>query len=634
MDDPVTPNPYKTLGVPKDAPLATIRSAHRKLVLSCHPDKVQDESAKKVKAEEFHLVQQAYEILSDETRRERYDEKARLAELRAEMAEERGPPRRPEYMSPRSTHSPVFEVRGGRIYEERVPKTTRVYQDDSFAKFESRPSARKYDEMYGDTTARKTSGRGQEDKRRAREPELEFSRKQKETARKQEEAAVRELRERRRAKDRKKDVEAKSKKKFSYVDEPSSDSDTDDRYYASRRGSTPPPRRYEEARRRDTDPPRRTTVRDDRDYDGMDMNISAAKEYMNRSREAVREPDVEPRSRPSRPRASSNLDRAAPPAPAPPPVRPTETRRRSSDRERSDKERSGGEKDRRRGRGSRAPSPIRTTTSAKKEKYEIVDPAPRKPSMPVFSSDPKGLRDFVGSSPRKDGTRTTSYQPAQEFIKPSMRRSETMPINRTRPSTQVPLKSSTLRNAKAPSDISESDSDDATDSDVTPVVKSRASPPRQGSSTKYKVTDKNMVAEPEDMYDRVREDSPRTTRRPERPSMESRPSSMRTPPMRGSSFVVSQDDRPSARRTESTRLPPLSTQGSGRGKKLFGSVEDFSSHDEGYRSPRSPKVSEFESRGSRGHSRRESDDLDLDAYPGSLHKSHRRPSYQRNESVY
>ena len=40
------PDPYKVLGVSKDAQTPEIRSAHRKLVLKCHPDKVQDPTLK------------------------------------------------------------------------------------------------------------------------------------------------------------------------------------------------------------------------------------------------------------------------------------------------------------------------------------------------------------------------------------------------------------------------------------------------------------------------------------------------------------------------------------------------------------------------------------------------------------
>ncbi|KAK1573935.1 uncharacterized protein LY79DRAFT_583328 [Colletotrichum navitas] len=80
------PDPYKILGVSKDAQLPEIRSAHRKLVLKCHPDKVQDPTLKAQKQDEFQKVQQAYELLSNENERAKYDDNVKLAELRKEMA--------------------------------------------------------------------------------------------------------------------------------------------------------------------------------------------------------------------------------------------------------------------------------------------------------------------------------------------------------------------------------------------------------------------------------------------------------------------------------------------------------------------------------------------------------------------
>ena len=62
---------YEVLGIERDADAATIKKAHRKLALKLHPDKnIGDDSA----AEQFRLVQQAYECLSDATERKWYDE--------------------------------------------------------------------------------------------------------------------------------------------------------------------------------------------------------------------------------------------------------------------------------------------------------------------------------------------------------------------------------------------------------------------------------------------------------------------------------------------------------------------------------------------------------------------------------
>ncbi|HEX3705733.1 MAG TPA: molecular chaperone DnaJ [Mycobacteriales bacterium] len=62
---------YATLGVPKDATAADIKKAYRKLARTHHPDA----NAGDVKAEEkFKEVSEAYDVLSDATKRKEYDE--------------------------------------------------------------------------------------------------------------------------------------------------------------------------------------------------------------------------------------------------------------------------------------------------------------------------------------------------------------------------------------------------------------------------------------------------------------------------------------------------------------------------------------------------------------------------------
>lgn len=684
MEEPLLHNPYRTLSVPKDATLATIRSAHRKLVLACHPDKVQEESAKKIKAEQFHQVQQAYEVLSDETRRQRYDDKVKLAELRAEMNSDRGPPRRAEsYQSPRyAGNSPIFEVRNGRVYEERVPGRSHAYEEDIFSsKFaDARPSARRFDEMFPDpppSHQRRTSARQGDDRRRMYEVEEERQRRERDV-KKAREAAAREEKERKRTKDRRRDMEAKSSRKFStHMDTDGSDSDMDDRRYSGKREATPPKRRYEEVRRKsEWDEPRRSSKREDirrdrnkdADDDSIEANVAAAQAYMSKSRETFREGESESRSRPSRKRADSNLERGTPIPPPPMPSRPVDNQRRSSERERSDKERSGrsgGESDRRddrrrAGRGSRQPSPVRRDSGKKDKKYrepELVEPVTsgRKASLPIFGSDGKGFKEkMFGSAGRKEPHRSaTNHQAPPEFKHPGMRRAETMPINNMRRNEPVAPKSSHLKNTKAPSDDDTSSSDDSDSSDATndtPEIKPR------NTTHKYKVNNdpeaqspRTVYMEPEDMHD-----LPKARHSGERPRPAARGSSNRPPPPPSRSATFTAEDRSTTRpsglsRGESARsssgatplLSKLHTTGGRGGKKsLFGAV-DNDEDDEVARfmqsssSPKisSPKISAADIRYS-NRPRRASEDVDRDAYPGSLHKSHRRPSYQRGETAF
>lgn len=60
------PDLYKILGVPRDSDRDTIKRAHRRKAKKAHPDAGGDR-------ETFLAVQLAYETLTDETKRERYD---------------------------------------------------------------------------------------------------------------------------------------------------------------------------------------------------------------------------------------------------------------------------------------------------------------------------------------------------------------------------------------------------------------------------------------------------------------------------------------------------------------------------------------------------------------------------------
>lgn len=61
---------YKILGIAKDSDQIQIKKAFRQLALLHHPDKNKNSEESKVK---FMELVQAYEVLSDEKARERYD---------------------------------------------------------------------------------------------------------------------------------------------------------------------------------------------------------------------------------------------------------------------------------------------------------------------------------------------------------------------------------------------------------------------------------------------------------------------------------------------------------------------------------------------------------------------------------
>ena len=65
---------YEVLSVPRSAKADEIRRAHRKLAMQFHPDRNKEKSA----AARFSEIQQAYEVLSDEEKRRKYDEFIRL----------------------------------------------------------------------------------------------------------------------------------------------------------------------------------------------------------------------------------------------------------------------------------------------------------------------------------------------------------------------------------------------------------------------------------------------------------------------------------------------------------------------------------------------------------------------------
>ncbi|KAI1407627.1 DnaJ-domain-containing protein [Hypoxylon sp. FL1857] len=217
------PDPYKILGVSKDVQLSEIRSAYRKLVLKCHPDKIQDPKLKEEKQKEFQQVQQAYELLSNEAERSKYDDKVRLEELRRDRG-----------MTSTSTSSPRTSKRHETKYydvREAEPRPSTFSSSSPHNVYGHTPPSRSWDDdIYArrgfdekPRYARKTASYEydrekirKEDDRRRREEEKEWNR-EKEKA-KEREREIREMerqkeREALREKERKEEKEAAKKEK-------------------------------------------------------------------------------------------------------------------------------------------------------------------------------------------------------------------------------------------------------------------------------------------------------------------------------------------------------------------------------------------------------------------------------------
>lgn len=64
---------YATLGVPRDAAADAIKKAYRKLAMQWHPDRHRDGDAAAAEAK-FKRISEAYEVLSDPKKRQRYDQ--------------------------------------------------------------------------------------------------------------------------------------------------------------------------------------------------------------------------------------------------------------------------------------------------------------------------------------------------------------------------------------------------------------------------------------------------------------------------------------------------------------------------------------------------------------------------------
>ena len=122
MAIPLPPDPYKALGVEPTAPEGDIRKVYLKLVLKCHPDKIQDPTLRAQKTDEFHKIQEAWDLLSDKNKREDYDEKVKINARNATMRANALPPRQT-----RSQGYPSPNPAGYNVYEFQETANANIY---------------------------------------------------------------------------------------------------------------------------------------------------------------------------------------------------------------------------------------------------------------------------------------------------------------------------------------------------------------------------------------------------------------------------------------------------------------------------------------------------------------------------
>jgi curved DNA-binding protein CbpA len=415
MATTLPPDPYQLLGVSTDAKLSEIRSAHRKLVLKCHPDKVQDAALKAIKQDEFQKVQQAYELLSDDNRRMQYDDQVKLFELRKEMS--RGNP------TPRSNPF-EYQVRTAEprpsSYERSAP-TSNVYTYPAVV-------PRSHEHLYEEPlrhAPRKSSSYDNSDRKR-REEERRDDDERLRQREKESKRSAHSKKEKSRDKERRRGAEEKVRTRGvgAYVED-----DSDDDY------PPPPPRssdkkssrhkmeeeirmRNEEARARERATAEAPRIKEIPLHEKWDKHKDVAAKYMQAARRKVGAEDDFPHPGMRRAEtftpatAAYNIRYAAPPAaqysdddsPRRSSARPKESRR-ASDTPRRDKS----------SRRSPAADP-----------YIVSPPSPppnRKPSLQTHSSAPPAAAEFVRPKPVPSRSKTQDY-PRHETI-PSLPRAAT-----------------------------------------------------------------------------------------------------------------------------------------------------------------------------------------------------------------
>lgn len=241
MAIPLPDDPYKALGVDPSAAEADIRKVYLRLVLKCHPDKIQDPFLKAIKVNEFHKIQEAWDLLSDKAKRADYDEKVKINERSNQMRASAAQAKSANYSSPAAsprTYSYEYDVRtAGTPKYAREEADPRMYSPHSSSK--PRFSDERYDEpkprktTQYESSSRKPSAREMDRQRAMEEGDRQYERER----RKEKERKMKDISESKRSRDKEKrrgTEEKTSKKMHPYI----VDDDSDDlKYTRSRRSS-------------------------------------------------------------------------------------------------------------------------------------------------------------------------------------------------------------------------------------------------------------------------------------------------------------------------------------------------------------------------------------------------------------
>lgn len=587
-------DPYAVLGVQKDATLPEIKTAHRKLVLKCHPDKIKDESLRSKAQDEFQKVQQAYELLSDDTRRTKHDQKVRLAELKREMMARGGMP----YSSPRASSS-AREYRDGRIYEERTP--AEPFEEEIHFTEAPRTTSRKYEE-YG---KRRSAKPAEEKKKTTKSVPVNNVRAAKDTAARDSAKATHSNRAKYRTKERRREVYEKNYERAygDSDDDGASDSSASSVYVRvkrpsarSRESSSRNPKPAEPARRsspryqeeaKPTESARRSSPRyKDEDYAEWESKHQTAHEYILRSKgRAPLETDARHRSSRS-PLRHRDYESAEP---------ESSSSRRSGRSARSSKE---------------------TVRGASNQgSYEHLEPQPRSyeqkvPSMPTAATSP-GIKTSSSSRPPLYPSRSATTHSHPRLKREGTSRSEQVLLGMVYP--DGPPRASKLRGGDR--------YDSGYSSPGTPEMPAGDSPSKT-SSTRYKivtdpetvVVEPSMQSPPHPSPRRTRTYSPPRQERPVRPSAK---------PVRSSTSYSFKPD--ASNRFESVRPSP-SRQSSSR--PLYGEVEQgvrAKDKDMKYAREIGPEHTKYSTRDARDP---------RDAYPRHHYDDYRNPPMGRRQSTY